>query len=166
MRMRLPRPGRRTAPEETPDDAMPDDATAPDRLPDAGTRGTAPAGTPAPGTERGVRMRTALRTLAVVSAELLLVVAAVVVIGYVIGALWGVLLPVVLGLLISTVLWPPTRFLRRHGWPPALAAAVVLIGALALFGGVIAFIAPQVASQAGDLADQTVAALDNVQKWL
>jgi predicted PurR-regulated permease PerM len=161
MRMKLPRPGRRTAPEE-----MPDDATAPDRLPDAGTRGTAPAGTPAPGTERGVRMHKAIRSLAVVSAELLLVVAALVVLGYVIGALWGVLLPVVLGLLISTVLWPPTRFLRRHGWPPALAAAVVLIAALALFGGVIALIAPQVADQAGDLANQTVAALDNVQKWL
>jgi predicted PurR-regulated permease PerM len=161
MRMKLPRPGRRTAPEE-----MPDDATAPDRLPDAGTRGTAPAGTPAPGTERGVRLHKAIRSLAVVSAELLLVVAALVVLGYVIGALWGVLLPVVLGLLISTVLWPPTRFLRRHGWPPALAAAVVLIAALALFGGVIALIAPQVADQAGDLANQTVAALDNVQKWL
>src|SRR3954469_19027025 len=161
MRMKLPRPGRRTAPEE-----MPDDATAPDRLPDAGTRGTAPAGTPAPGTERGVRMHKAIRSLALVSAELLLIVAAVVVLGYVIGALWGVLLPVVLGLLISTVLWPPTRFLRRHGWPPAVAAAVVLIGALALFGGLIALIAPQVANQAGELADQSVAALDNVQKWL
>jgi predicted PurR-regulated permease PerM len=90
----------------------------------------------------------------------------VVVLGYVIGALWGVLLPVVLGVLISTVLWPPTRFLRRHGWPPALAAAVVLVGALAVFGGLIALIAPQVADQAGELASQTVAALDNVQKWL
>src|SRR3954470_21182819 len=161
MRMKLPRPGRRTAPEE-----MPDDATAPDRLPDAGTRGTAPAGTPAPGTERGVRMHRAIRSLAVVSAELLLVVAALVVLGYVVGALWGVLLPVVLGLLISTVLWPPTRFLRRHGWPPAVAAAVVLVCALALVGGLIALIAPQVANQADDLANQTVAALDNVQKWL
>src|SRR3954451_15688615 len=160
MRMKLPRPGRRTAPEE-----MPDDATAPDRLPDAGTRGTAPAGTPAPGTERGVRMHRAIRSLAVVSAELL-VVAALVVLGYVVGALWGVLLPVVLGLLISTVLWPPTRFLRRHGWAPAPPAGVVLVGALALFGGLIALIAPQVANQAGDLANQTVAALDNVQKWL
>src|SRR3954469_6837004 len=161
MRMKLPRPGRRTAPEE-----MPDDATAPDRLPDAGTRGTEPAAPPPPGTERGVRMHKAIRSLALVSAELLLIVAAVVVVGYVVGALWGVLLPVVLGLLISTVLWPPTRFLRRHGWPPALAAAVVLVGALALFGGLIALIAPQVADQAGDLANQTVAALDNVQRWL
>ena len=125
-----------------------------------------PTQAPAPSTQRGERLRSATRRIAIVSAELLLIVGAVVVIGYVVGALWGVLLPVVLGLLISTVLWPPTRFLRRHGWPPALAAAVVLVGALALFGGLIALIAPQVADQAGELASQTVAALDNVQKWL
>jgi predicted PurR-regulated permease PerM len=125
-----------------------------------------PTQAPAPSTQRGERVRSATRRIAIVSAELLLIVGAVVVIGYVVGALWGVLLPVVLGLLISTVLWPPTRFLRRHGWPPALAAAVVLVGALALFGGLIALIAPQVADQAGELASQTVAALDNVQKWL
>jgi predicted PurR-regulated permease PerM len=125
-----------------------------------------PTQAPAPSTQRGERVRSATRRIAIVSAELLLIVGAVVVIGYVVGALWGVLLPVVLGLLISTVLWPPTRFLRRHGWPPALAAAVVLVGALAVFGGLIALIAPQVADQAGELASQTVAALDNVQKWL
>jgi predicted PurR-regulated permease PerM len=73
---------------------------------------------------------------------------------------------VVLGLLFTTVLWPPTRFLRRHRWPPALAAAVVLVGFLALFGGLIALIAPQVAGQAGDLADRSVRALENVQAWL
>ena len=144
MGMRLPRSGRRPAEETTQE----------------------PTEAPAPAPDRGRRVRSATRRIAVVSAELLLIVAAVVVVGYVVGALWGVLLPVVLGLLISTVLWPPTRFLRRHGWPPALAAAVVLVGALAVFGGLLALIAPQVADQAGDLANQTVAALENVQTWL
>jgi predicted PurR-regulated permease PerM len=144
MGMRLPRSGRRPAEETTQE----------------------PTEAPAPAPDRGLRVRSATRRIAIVSAELLLIVAAVVVVGYVVGALWGVLLPVVLGLLISTVLWPPTRFLRRHGWPPALAAVVVLVGALALFGGLIALIAPQVADQAGDLANQTVAALDNVRTWL
>jgi predicted PurR-regulated permease PerM len=111
-------------------------------------------------------VRSATRTLAVASAELLLIVLAIAAIGYVLGKLWVVLLPVVLGLLFATVLWPPTRFLRRHGWPPALAAGVVLVGALAAFGGLIALIAPQVADQAGQLADQTVQALEDVQQWL
>jgi predicted PurR-regulated permease PerM len=144
MGMRLPRSGRGTAAETTQE----------------------PTEAPAPSPDRGRKVRAATRTLAIASAELVLIALAVAVIGYVLGTLWVVLLPVVLGLLISTVLWPPTRFLRRHGWPPALAAAVVLVGALALFGGLIALIAPQVADQAGDLANQTVQALEDVQKWL
>jgi predicted PurR-regulated permease PerM len=162
--MRLPRPGRSATREES---AGQDDPV--DRLPTAatGTPGT-PASTasPAPGPQRGERVRHATRTLAIASAQLLLIAAAVVVLGYVLGKLWVVLLPVVLGLLITTVLWPPARFLRRHGWPPALAAAVVLLGFLAAFGALVALIAPQVADQAGQLADQTVAALEDVQRWL
>jgi predicted PurR-regulated permease PerM len=144
MGMRLPRSGRGTAEETTQE----------------------PTEAPAPSPDRGRRIRAATRTLAIASGELVLIALAVAVIGYVLGKFWVILLPVVLGLLISTVLWPPTRFLRRHGWPPALAAAVVLVGALAVFGGLIALIAPQVADQAGDLANQTVQALEDVQKWL
>jgi len=107
-----------------------------------------------------------MQRMAIASAQLLLIIAAVILVGYVLGKLWSILLPIVLGLLFTTVLWPPTRFLRRHGWPPALAAAVVLLGFLALFGGLIAVISPQVAAQAGELADQTVRALDDVQGWL
>ena len=107
-----------------------------------------------------------MRKLAIASGQLLLIVAAVVVIGYVLGKLWVVLLPVVLGLLIATVLWPATRFLRNRGWPPALAAAVVLLVFLAAFVGLIAAIAPQVASQVGELADQTSTGLQQVQEWL
>ena len=142
--MRLPRSGRGAAAETTQE----------------------PTEAPAPSPDRGRRVRGAVRTLAIASAELVLIALAVAVLGYVVGRFWVVLLPVVLGLLFATVLWPPTRFLRRHGWPPALAAAVVLVGALAVFGGLIALIAPQVAGQAGDLAEQTVQALENVQRWL
>jgi predicted PurR-regulated permease PerM len=107
-----------------------------------------------------------MRTLAIASAQLLLVLAAVVVVGYALGRLWGILLPIVLGLLFATVLWPPTRFLRRHGWSPALAASVVLLGFLAAFGGLIAAIAPSVSSQVGDLVDQTTAGLQDIQERL
>jgi predicted PurR-regulated permease PerM len=162
--MRIPRPGRTAGDEESPADG-----DAVDRLPTAGTGSPEEAAVtdaPAPSSQRAQRMRSATRTLAVASAQLLLIVAGVIVIGYVLGKLWVILLPIVLGLLFTTVLWPPTRFLRRHGWPPALAAAVVLIGFLAVLGGVIAVIAPQVADQAGELANQTSGALEDVQKWL
>ena len=121
---------------------------------------------PAPSAGRGPKLRAALRKLAIVCGQLLLVVAAIVVVAWVVGKLWGTLLPVVLGLLFATVLWPPTRFLRTRGWPPALAASVVLIGFLAAFGGLIAAIAPSVGEQVGELADQTTAGLQDIQVWL
>jgi predicted PurR-regulated permease PerM len=121
---------------------------------------------PAPSEERGARLQKGIRTLAVFSAEVLLIVLALYVLGEVLGALWVVLLPIVIGLLITTVLWPPTRFLRRHGWPPALAAAVVLLLAIGAFGGLIAIIAPQVVDQVETLADQVGGGLQDVQEWL
>jgi predicted PurR-regulated permease PerM len=111
-------------------------------------------------------MQAASRTLAIASGRFLLIAAAVVVLGYVLGRLWSILLPIVLGLLIATVLWPATRFLRNHRWPPALAASVVLVGFLALLGGIIAAIAPSVADQVTELADAATAALQDVQEWL
>ncbi|MCU1607473.1 MAG: Permease [Modestobacter sp.] len=127
-----------------------------------------PAGTraPAPSPDRMQRMQTAGRQVAIASAQLLLIVAAIVVIGYVLGKLWVVLLPVVLGLLFSTVLWPATRFLRRHGWPPAPAAAAVMLVFLGAIGGVVAVIAPQVVGQAEELANQFSGGLQEVQRWL
>jgi hypothetical protein len=74
---------------------------------------------PAPTHGRGPRVQAASRTLAIASWRFLLITAAVVVLGYVLGRLWSILLPIVLGLLIATVLWPATRFLRNHRWPPA-----------------------------------------------
>jgi predicted PurR-regulated permease PerM len=121
---------------------------------------------PAPSPERMERMQDVGRRLAIASAQLLLIAAAVLVIGYVLGKLWVVLLPVVLGLLFSTVLWPAVRFLRRHHWPPALAAAVVLLVFLGVIGGIIAIIAPQVVGQVENLANGVTGGLQQVQTWL
>jgi predicted PurR-regulated permease PerM len=121
---------------------------------------------PAPTSSRGERMRSATRTLAIAAAQLLLIVAGVVVVGYVFGRLWVVILPIVLGLLITTVLWPATRFLRNHRWPPALAATVVLLGFLAVLVGIIALIAPQVADQVDDLTESVTQGLEDVREWL
>jgi predicted PurR-regulated permease PerM len=159
--MRLPLPGRPTAPA---------DAAAESTTASGAVRRTADpeavTSAPAPGTGRGPRLQSATQKLAVASARLLLILAAMVVIGYVLGRLWVILLPLVLGLLIATVLWPATRFLRTHDWPPALAASAVLLGFIAAFSGIIAAIAPSVADQAGELADQATAALDDVREWL
>ncbi len=121
---------------------------------------------PAPTEERGPKLKRASRNLAIGSAELLLIAAAIYLLFWILGRLWSILLPIVLGLLIATVLWPATRFLRKHRWPPALAASTVLIAFVAAFGGIIAAIAPSVADQVTELADAASAALQDVQQWL
>ncbi|SFL05901.1 AI-2E family transporter [Geodermatophilus ruber] len=160
--MRLRPPGRTSA---TPAPARPEPAgPAADERRDPALPAATQA--PAPTAGRGPRLQAAARKVAIGSAQFLLIVAAVVVLGYVLGRLWAILLPIVLGLLIATVLWPPTRFLRRHGWPPALAAALVLLAFIALIVGIIAVIAPQVADQVVELADQATAGLQDIQQWL
>jgi predicted PurR-regulated permease PerM len=121
---------------------------------------------PAPGPQRTERLHAATRRVAIASAELVLITLALVILGYVFGRLWVVLLPVVLGLLFSTVMWPLTRFLRKHSWPPALAAVATVLLFLGAIGGIIAIIAPQVVSQVEDLANQFSGGLQQVQDYL
>ena len=128
--------------------------------------GSAATTAPAPAHTRGERLRSATRSLAISAGQLLLIVAAVVVIFYVLGRLWSIVLPIVLGLLITTVLWPPTRFLRNHRWPAALAAAVVLLAFLGVLAGIVAIIAPQVAGQVDELTESVTTGLGDVQGWL
>ncbi|MBB3674897.1 AI-2E family transporter [Modestobacter versicolor] len=121
---------------------------------------------PAPGPQRTERLHAATRRVAIASGELILITAALIILGYVFGRLWVVLLPVTLGLLFSTVMWPLARFLRNHAWPPALAAATTVLLFLGAFGGIIAVIAPQVVGQVEDLADQFSGGLQQVQDWV
>jgi predicted PurR-regulated permease PerM len=156
--MKLRFPGRSAAPADEP---APEPGS--DRAVEPGAEVTA---APAPTEGRGPKLQKASRTLAIASAQFLLIAAALYLLFWVLGRLWSILLPIVLGLLIATVLWPATRFLRRHRWPPALAATTVLVGFLAAFVGIIAAIAPSVADQVTELADAATAALEDVQEWL
>ena len=106
----------------------------------------------------------AFARLATVSLRFLLVVAAVVVLGYLVGKLWVVLLPVLLGLLLATVLWPPVRFLRARGAPAALAALAVIVAAVLLLIALVGGLAPQVTGQAQELADKVTAGLQDLQE--
>ncbi|MCW2616179.1 MAG: perM [Frankiales bacterium] len=139
------------------------------------TRTEADDAAPAAGRERHVpevsRRReaavgAAFSRLATLSLRFLLVISALVVLGWLAGKLWVVLLPVLLALLLTTVLWPPVRFLRRHGVPPAAAAALVLVLALLLLIGVVAGLAPQVTGQTQELADQVTAGLERLQEGI
>ncbi|KAA0919343.1 AI-2E family transporter [Dietzia sp. ANT_WB102] len=82
------------------------------------------------------------------------------------GALWVGILPLLLALIVSTVLWPPTGWMVRHGIPKALAALVSVLGSLGAIAAILALIAPSIVDQSVKLADQTSQAIGEVQDWL
>jgi predicted PurR-regulated permease PerM len=111
------------------------------------------------------KARAALRTSARVSAELLLIFVLLAVSLWLLGRMWSVVWPLVVGLLLTTLTWPLARFLRRHGWKPALAASVVTVLFLVVASGVVALIAVPVASQSGELTDGVVAGIQKLREW-
>ncbi|GAA1296348.1 AI-2E family transporter [Saccharothrix xinjiangensis] len=100
------------------------------------------------------------------STRLALVAVGFVIVSWVVGKLWVIVMPVLLGLLITTVLWPPTRWLRSRGLPPALAATVVLLGGLGVLGGVVALITTSIVSGVPEIADSATRALQQALDWV
>ncbi|MGA5555432.1 AI-2E family transporter [Streptomyces lavendulocolor] len=107
----------------------------------------------------------ALRTSARVSAELLLVLVMAAVAVWFLGRMWSIVWPLVVGLLLTTLTWPLTRFLRQHGWRPAPAAATVTVLFLLVVAGVVALIAVPVASQSGELAKGVAEGVQTLREW-
>ncbi|QNQ91144.1 AI-2E family transporter [Corynebacterium poyangense] len=82
------------------------------------------------------------------------------------GYIWVGLLPILLAILVCTVLWPPVRWLRKHHFPPALATITTILGAFAIFGGIIALIAPSVVQQSQELFKKAEQAAYQGMDWL
>ncbi|WP_413803561.1 AI-2E family transporter [Streptomyces iranensis] len=118
-----------------------------------------------PATPNPTRTRAALRLSARISLELLLILAMAAVVLWAMGRMWPVLWPLVLGLLLTTLTWPPARFLRGRGWPPALAASVVTVLFLLAATGIVALIAVPVAAQSGELTDGVAEGIHQVRQW-
>ena len=98
--------------------------------------------------------------------RLIVIAAAVFVLGWIVGQLWVVIFPVALALIVSTVLEPPTTWLRDRRVPAGIASASVVLGFLAAVVGIIAILTPQVAGQAPELADSAARGLQKVRDWL
>lgn len=111
------------------------------------------------------KTNSALRRAAVLSLEILAVLLMVAVSLWLLGRMWSVVWPLVLALLFTTLTWPPTRFLRNHGWPPALAAALVTLLALVIAVGTLVLIVVPVASQSNELVTGVTDGIQNAREW-
>jgi putative heme transporter len=115
---------------------------------------------------RGTAIGEGLTWAARWSLRLLLVAAGATLLWLLIGALWSIVFPVFLAVLVATVLWPPAGFLRRRGAPPALAAATVLLLGLGLLGGVIALVGTSVAGSVNQIVSSATTGISSIQAWL
>ncbi|MGJ6964391.1 AI-2E family transporter [Streptosporangium sp. G11] len=111
------------------------------------------------------KTRTALRTSARISLEMLLVVLTASLGLWILGQMWSVIWPLVIALLLTTLTWPVTRFLRRHGWHPTLAASAVTVLFLLVAAGIVVLIAVPVASQSGELATGVANGIQHLRDW-
>src|SRR5687767_13106462 len=111
------------------------------------------------------KAQAALRTSARVSLQMLLVLLMTAVILWLLGRAWSVVWPLVIALLLTTLTWPVVRFLRRHGWPAALAASVVTVLSLLIAAGIVVLIAVPVAAQSGELATGVADGISELREW-
>jgi predicted PurR-regulated permease PerM len=108
----------------------------------------------------------ALRVSAALSWRLLVVVAALVVIGMGVAYLAQVVVPVAIALLLAALLAPAVHWLQVRGVPRGVATALVLIGGLALLGGVLTFVVVTFVRGVPDLGDQLSSSIDTIVVWL
>ena len=119
-----------------------------------------------PGDDVGPLVPRVLRVTAALGWRLLVVVAAVYVLGVVAGRLAAVVVPVAVAVLLAALLSPAVQALHRHGVPRAAAAALVLVGGLAALGGVLTFVIVTFVRGVPALAAQLSASVDTVVGWL
>lgn len=124
------------------------------------------ARTPNEGVDRAMVIGRGLRWTSSWALRSLLILAGIWGVLHVIGIFWSALLPVCIALTVSTVLWPPTRWLRAHGFKPGLAAATTMLGSTALVAGIFALMAPMVTSQWPELTKKSIDGVNKIQDWL
>jgi predicted PurR-regulated permease PerM len=96
----------------------------------------------------------------------LVVVAAIAVVGWVLGFLIVLVVPVVVALLVTALAIPVVDRLARWGVPRGLASLLTVAGGLAAVALLLTFVGQQVAGGASDLADSTVQGLEEIRTWL
>lgn len=96
----------------------------------------------------------------------LLVTAAAAVVIQVATRLSLVTVPLIVAVVLATLAAPPARRLMRAGWPPALAAFVVVFGGVGIaLGGVVALV-PLFVEQTRELVPTVLVAIEDLWTWL
>lgn len=117
-------------------------------------------------TDRGVLIGMGGRWLSDWALRLAIGLVALWLLGQILGFVWVGILPVLLALIVSTVVWPPVKYMKKIGIPAALASLLSIILGLGLIAGIIALITPSIVSQAPQLVDSASIGIRRLQDWI
>jgi putative heme transporter len=107
-----------------------------------------------------------LRIAAAWSWRVFLVAGLIFGVGWLVGYVSEVTVPLAIALLLAAMLTPITNRLHRLGMPRGLAVAITVAGAVIVIAGVLTLIATQIASQAPQLWASIVDAFNQFMGWL
>jgi predicted PurR-regulated permease PerM len=107
-----------------------------------------------------------LRISAALSWRFLLVIGALYVLVRVAGYFASVIVPLAIALLLAALMAPGVAKLVEWRVPRPLAAAIVLVGGLAVVGGVLTFVITEFTNGLPDLQNRVSAGLDTIRDWL
>lgn len=106
------------------------------------------------------------RVSAALSWRALVIIAVLYVLVLAIGQLSIVVIPVAIALLLAALLAPIVSWLHRHKVPRALATIVVLVGGLAVVGGILTLVVNTFIAGFPDLQHQVLLSLVSLKHWL
>src|SRR5690349_2015826 len=109
---------------------------------------------------RGLKLATAY------SWRFLVVAAAIGVAIWVIIQLKLLVIPLLIAILVTALLWPAFSWLLRHRVPRWLGIAIVVLGTLAIVGGLIWLVVWQVTRQWASVQERTVGAVEQLRTYL
>ncbi len=107
-----------------------------------------------------------LRIAAAYAWRLLLVAALIAVAVWVVITFKDLVIPLLVAILLSALVWPAYSALRRLRLPKILAITVTLVGLIAIVGGLLWLVIWQIAREAGGVREQAAQMIDDAHEWL
>jgi len=98
--------------------------------------------------------------------RILVILAAVAVLLLLMWQLRVIVVPVALAVILTALLLPAVDRLDQRGMPRGGAVALVLLGGLGLFGGILTFVVSQFISGLPGLVAEVTRSIDNATNWL
>ncbi|WP_439592217.1 AI-2E family transporter [Microbacterium sp.] len=107
-----------------------------------------------------------LRVAAAYSWRLIAIAIAAGIIVWLVIQLKLIVIPLLLGVLITALLWPAFSWLLRHRVPKWIAIVIAIIGTLAIVGGLLWLVVWQVTRQWSSVQARTVEAVEQFRQYL